>query len=617
MAGRIAGITIEIGGDTSNLQKSLKGVDSQLKTTQANLKDINKLLKLDPANTELLKQKQKELKEAISLTKDRLQQLKDAQSNVAKGTPEWDKLQREIIETEQNLSALKSEYREFGNVAKQQLQAVGDKLQTAGQSVEDFGRKLQPVSAAATALGGALLKLGYDAVTGADDLNTLSKQTGISTEELQKMQYAADLVDVSVEDITGALKKMKPKMDESNETFKNLGVSVTDADGNLRSATDVFYDSVQALSQIENETERDQVAMELFGKSADSLAGIIDDGGAALKEYGEQAREMGIILDQETLDSLNAANDVIDKTKMNIKGTMAVIGAQVVPILQPLLLKGAELISQIGEKLRGLNEEQTETILKVIGIVAAAAPAIMIIGKIITTVGTLVSGLGSLVGLLSNPFVLAIAAAVAAGVLLYKNWDKIKAFAKRLKDSLVKTWDGIKTSISTAVTNLKTSVATAWDNIKTKVQTVGDAIRAKIDAIRTKFNNFRSAVLNLRSSFVQAWSGIKAKIDEVTAPIQAAIEKIKGAFEGFKSIIQPIVDLVQGLLDKLGKLSGVSIPTASGVTKNASSAIGMPTAHVGNAVTINIYSNQSPKEIAAEVERILVNQTIQRGRAYA
>ena len=105
MAGRIAGITIEIGGDTSNLQKSLKGVDSQLKTTQANLKDINKLLKLDPANTELLKQKQKELKEAISLTKDRLQQLKDAQSNVAKGTPEWDKLQREIIETENALES--------------------------------------------------------------------------------------------------------------------------------------------------------------------------------------------------------------------------------------------------------------------------------------------------------------------------------------------------------------------------------------------------------------------------------------------------------------------------------------------------------------------------------
>ena len=68
MAGRIAGITIEIGGDTTNLQKSLRNVDSQLKTTQSNLKDINKLLKLDPGNTELLKQKQKELKEAICIT---------------------------------------------------------------------------------------------------------------------------------------------------------------------------------------------------------------------------------------------------------------------------------------------------------------------------------------------------------------------------------------------------------------------------------------------------------------------------------------------------------------------------------------------------------------------
>ena len=98
MATRIAGITIENGGDTTKLQKALKGVDSQLKTTQNNLKDINKLLKLDPGNTELLTQKQQNLQKAISGTKDRLQQLKDAQGQVAKGTQEWDALQREITD---------------------------------------------------------------------------------------------------------------------------------------------------------------------------------------------------------------------------------------------------------------------------------------------------------------------------------------------------------------------------------------------------------------------------------------------------------------------------------------------------------------------------------------
>ena len=139
MATRIAGITIEIGGDTTKLTKSLKGVDSQLKTTQSNLKDINKLLKLDPGNTELLTQKQQNLQKAISGTKDRLQQLKDSQGQVAKGTQEWDALQREIIDTEQQLKSLEKEYRNFGSVALQQISAVGQKLQEAGGKLTALG----------------------------------------------------------------------------------------------------------------------------------------------------------------------------------------------------------------------------------------------------------------------------------------------------------------------------------------------------------------------------------------------------------------------------------------------------------------------------------------------
>ena len=110
MAGRIAGITIEIGGDTTDLQKSLKSVDSQLKKTQSNLKDIDKLLKLDPNNTELLRQKQQELEKAIGLTKTRLDELKNAQSQVSEGSAEWDALQREIIATEQSLGQLEGQY---------------------------------------------------------------------------------------------------------------------------------------------------------------------------------------------------------------------------------------------------------------------------------------------------------------------------------------------------------------------------------------------------------------------------------------------------------------------------------------------------------------------------
>ena len=476
---RISGITIEIGGDTTNLQKSLKGVDSQLRTTQSNLKDVNKLLKLDPGNVELLRQKQADLEKSISLTKDRLEQLKAVNKDSV--TPEqWDAVQREIIATEQNLQALESQYRQFGSVASQQIKAVGQSLQDAGGKVEAFGKKLTPISGAAAAIGGSLVKMGYDAVTNADNLNTLAKQTGLSTDELQKMQYAADLVDVSVDDITGALRKLKPKITEDNEALAGLGVATTNADGSLRDANEVFYDSLKALSEISNETERDQLAMELFGKGADSLAGIIDDGGAALREYGQQAQDLGLILDGETLDSLNATNDVIDQLKGNLAGTMAQIGADVGSVLAPVLEKGASLIGQITEKLRNLTPEQTETILKIVGVVAALAPVITIGGKLISGLGSIISVIGTVVGVLGGPLTIAIGAIIAVGVLLYKNWDTVKATAIRLKDGLVQ----------------------AWDNIKSKVSGAIDAVKGKIDTLKQKFEDLKTKVGNI-------WQAIK------------------------------------------------------------------------------------------------------------
>ena len=142
MAGRISGITIEIGGDTTKLQTALKGVDGQLKQTQTTLKDINKLLKLNPANTELLTQKQKNLEKAIQQTKDRLKQLKDAQKGVAQGSAEWDALQREIIDTETKLKSLEKEYRNFGSVGAQQIAAVGKKIGEVGKKLEKFGKDM-------------------------------------------------------------------------------------------------------------------------------------------------------------------------------------------------------------------------------------------------------------------------------------------------------------------------------------------------------------------------------------------------------------------------------------------------------------------------------------------
>ena len=534
MAGRIAGITIEIGGDTTKLQSSLKKVDGQLRQTQTALKDINKLLKMDPGNVELLRQKQKQLAESIRLTNERLAELKAAQSQVAEGTPEWDALQREIIATEQELKGLEKEYRQFGSVAAQQIKAAGQKMEAFGNKVTSVGQKLMPLSRSAAAIGAGLLGLGYKALTTADDLNTLSQQTGFTTDEIQKMQYASDLVDVSFEDISGALKKVKKNMTGHADTWKQLGISVTDANGNMRNATDVFYESLEALSKIENETERDQLAMDLFGKSADQLAGIIDDGGAALKEYGDEAESLGLIMDNDTIKSMNELNDTVDKLKANFKGTFAKLGASVATTLGPALEKVSEKMAEFAEKIRNLTPEQTEMILKIVGIVAALAPLIILVGKLSTGISAIMQAaplLLSPVGLI----IAGIAAVIAIGVLLYKNWDKIKAKAAEVKASVITAWNNMKANVSTAVENIKTSVLTTWENIKTGVATAVE--NAKTMAVTT-FQNLKSSVVSIfnsiKSKASSVWNSIKTTIttaiNSAKSAVQTAVNAIKDMF---------------------------------------------------------------------------------------
>ena len=491
---RIAGITIEIDGNATPLQKELAGVDKSLKTTQANLRDVNKLLKPDPGNVDLLRQKQKLLNDAITDTKKKLDTEKEAlrQLKEADQTPEVQAqmaaLERQIADDEAKLKSLKAEMKDFGSVASQQLKAVGGKMQEFGGKIENAGRKLSVISAGAATIGGGLVKMGYDAVKSADDLNTLALQTGFSTEELQKFNYASEMVDVSVEDITGALRKFKKNIDPSNASLQKLGISAVDVNGNLRNANDVFYEALSALGQVANETERDQIAMDLFGKSADSLAGIIDDGGAALKTYGEEAQAMGLVLDQDTLDALNKTNDTIDELKANLAGTMAEIGSDVASVLGPALQSAAELIKTITERLRELSPEQMEMILKIVGIVAAIGPLVLIIGKVISIGGMLISAIGTIVGILGGPLTLAIAAAIAIGVLLYKNWDKIKAFAIELKDRVVEAWNRMKDAISSVVDSIKSKV----DSVKQKFTDVFDSVKEKvkgaIDFIKGLFN---------------------------------------------------------------------------------------------------------------------------------
>lgn len=527
MAGNIKGITIEIGGNTTPLQKALSDVNKSIKDTQKQLKDVDKLLKIDPSNIELLRQKQDLLNKAVNDTKDKLDKEREAlrqlseQDQTPEVTDKMNQLKRAIIEDEQALDSLKSQQKEFGSVAAQAIAAAGREVQAFGDKIQDVGKKLQPISAASGGFAAGMIGLGYNSITAADDLNTLSKQTGISTDSLQKMKYASDLVDVSVEDITGAFAKMKKGMSGSPDAFNDLGVSVTNADGSMRDAEDVFNDTLKALSNIENETERDQKAYAVFGKSADQLAGIVDDGGEALRQYGDKAEELGLIMSGDTLNSLNEINDKVDESKAQIGAAAGELGATIAEGILPLVDPIVEGIQKVTEFIKNLTPEQTNLILAIAGVIAVVAPLLSIIGGIISAVGTVMTMAPVIMGVLSaitGPIglvIAGIAALIAIIIVCITHWDQIKAkvqevwtaivtYMTNLKEDVVNKWNEIKQNISEKIESIKTDLQEKWSQIKSdatqkiedtkndilqKFVDIRDGIRKKIDEIKGFFTN--------------------------------------------------------------------------------------------------------------------------------
>ena len=581
MAKRIQGITIEIDGNTTKLTKALEGTNKEIRETQSALKDAEKLLKMDPGNMELLKQKQELLGKAVGQTKEKLDTLKEAMAQmdaqgVDKSSSEYQGLQREIIQTEKELKNLEKAAKS-SNATMAKIADTASKVSQKAQQVADATRGLS------TAAGGALVALGGMAVkaaSDADELNTLAKQTGLSTASLQKMSYAADRVDVSVEDITGAVKKMKSKLDDSADSFEAIGVSIKDANGEYRNTEDIFYDVIAALGDIENETERDVVAMDLFGKSADSLAGIIDDGGQAMKELGQAAEDKGLIISQEDLDSANELDDTLDEMKANLSGAFGKAAISAMKALTPLLEKAAGWIGSISEKLANVSPETMTIITIVLAIIAAISPLAALIANIGAAVAVLTPAITALnAALAANPVVLTVMAIIAAvtaliaiGVLVYKNWDKIKEKAAEAWGKIKETFESAKEKISAVFESIKEKFVSVFTSIKTFALNVWNSIKQTFANVGTFFKeqfqkawtNVKNVFSNWGSFFSNLWTKISDKFKLIGSSIGNAISgAVKSGLNGVLGMIEGVINkaigLINGAIGVINKIPGVNL----------------------------------------------------------
>ena len=327
MAGRnIKGITIEIGGDTTKLDKALQGVNKSLRTAQSNLKDVNRLLKLDPKNTELLKQKYENLQKAIKDTKEKLDTLKEAEEQLTKemadgGTKEQQEqlaaLKREIIATEQSLQGLEGEVGS-GSAALAQISAVTDDW---SGKLEAVGQAMMPVTAGLTALGAASVGAFKEVDSGMD---TIVKKTGATGDALQEMQNIAKDLAKSIPtdfDTAGAA------VGEVATRFDVTGKELEDLSSKFIKFADINDTDVTTA------VDTAQAAMAAFGLSAQDASDFLDTLNAAGQATGTGVTEIAsamqtnaVALQEMGMSAADAANFIGNLDKAGIDSSQALAG---------------------------------------------------------------------------------------------------------------------------------------------------------------------------------------------------------------------------------------------------------------------------------------------------
>ena len=675
MSSRIKGVTVEIGGDTTGLEKALKQVNSNIRETQSQLKDVSRLLKLDPSNTELLAQKQRLLKDSISETKQKLDALKQAQQqakeqleNGTLGQDKYDALQREIAETEQKLKSLTTEYKNFGSVAAQQIAVVGEKMKELGGKMEQAGKDLTMKVTAPIVAAGTVAVKNFAEV---DKTMTLANQTmGNTAEEAELLdramseaaanstfgmsdaaeavlnfaragldaqqaaqalapamnlaageggnldtvsaglvatingfgdsfENAASYADVfaaacnnsaldvnslseamsvaapifhaagyTVEDAalymgtmanngidantaanslkTGLARLAKPAK-EGAEMMDKLGISVFNADGTMKDSIEVqrlLHDKFAQLS----EQEQIAAASAIFGKNQmSSWLALINTAPEDVRELADSLHTAAGTTDEMAEAMMGGFGGSIEKLKSSLDVLMYTLGKLAAEYLAPVIEKVQAGI----DKFLSLDKGTKDLIVRILGIAAAVGPILVVGGKLLTGIGSimtfvpkLVGGIGSLIGAI-GPWGIAIAAAIAVGILLYKNWDKIKEKAAQLKKWVSEKWSAMKEKVSAASEKMRDKVSSAWSKMHDHISGLKDKIGEKVDGLKDRFHTFGESV---KEKWSGIWEPLSGKLAELLQPLQpvldGVLQMLRGIFDIFKGLFTGDWDLM-------------------------------------------------------------------------
>lgn len=499
MAGFIKGITIEFGANTEKLNKALGNLQGRLNKTQAELKQVNRSLKFNPGNTTLLNQKFKLLQKSVTDTSRKLDGLRKMQARMkAQGIDEnsaqYRQLQREIVKTENNLKQAEAELKRFGTIGKQQVLAVGQSFQNAGAKIKAAGRS---ITTTFSVYGAAGIYAGKRLI----DASEKQAQAEQKLTEIYKSRMGVGKKAVSS---TLKLATAEQKAGVVGDEVQLAGAQQLATYAKYPSTVNKMLPALNDLLVQQkglNGTQEDATALaNLFGKAMMGQTGALKRAGISFTEaqeevlkYGTEEEKAAMIAEvvNQNVGQMNEEFAKTDAGKIQqAKNALGDMGEQIGAILLPAV---AQLVSWFQTHLMpviqrfidflGQHPAIAKFALAFAAITAALGPVIMMIGGLISAIGTIISvapAIGAAFAALAGPVGIAIAifaALVAAGIAVYKNWDTIKAKAAAirksvvtaftaLKSKVISIWNGIKTAIVNPINSAKTTVQNAIKKIK-------------------------------------------------------------------------------------------------------------------------------------------------------
>lgn len=328
---------------------------------------LSQKIDVQKSNVELLTEK---LKESVAQYGDYDERTKDWQAQLNNAEAELNNLNNQFDENKQKIAESGKEMGNLGDVVNGLTSKLGIQLpDSMKQSMNAMGS----LDASSLALAGgfaavataivkaekALISMTRETASNADDLLTLASVTGITTDSVQELNYMADLTDVSMDRIKDSLKETTNKMQEAAtgtgdayEAYKALKVEIINTDGSLRSAQDVFYDTIDALGDIKNQTERDALAMDLMSESAQELNPLIELGSEKMQAYAQEAHDMGYVLDNDALKALQGVDDAYSRLQKTQEGVKNQLSAEFAPYLEEFYGDVTTMVKDGGKALK-------------------------------------------------------------------------------------------------------------------------------------------------------------------------------------------------------------------------------------------------------------------------